>query len=96
MDNELKGYLLLRQAALANHDRNVLVGVQRGSYNIGHLTAAIRNTFMNQISADTSMKNIVGQNRNSNNGDNVHKRSRLNTAWNSNSPLKADTQSPTF
>lgn len=55
LDNKLKGHLLLRQAALAPQDRNMLVGAASGSYDVQHLTAALRNAYMNQTPVDTSL-----------------------------------------
>lgn len=53
--DKLKGHLMLRQASLTPQDQNMVVGAVSGSYNIQHLTTAIRNAYMKQIPIESSL-----------------------------------------
>lgn len=45
MNDELKGHLLLKQANLDNHDRNLVVGAAGGDYSLQALATSLRNAF---------------------------------------------------
>lgn len=54
-DNKLKRHLLLRQDSLMSQNKNVLIGVVSESYDIRHLTAALRNCFINQPPSESTL-----------------------------------------
>ncbi len=45
MDDKLKGHLLLRQAGLDTHTRNMIVGAASGQYDVGSISAALRQAY---------------------------------------------------
>lgn len=45
LDDKLKGHLLLRQADLAYNEKHVVVGAASGSYEVQHISAALRNIY---------------------------------------------------
>lgn len=55
LDDKLKGHLLLRQASLQMHEKNMLIGAASGSYDVKNLTAAMRNAYIQQAPAESSM-----------------------------------------
>ena len=48
MDDKLKGHLLLRQAMLDAHDKNMIIGSASGSHDINQLSTAMRNAYIDQ------------------------------------------------
>ena len=45
IDAKLKGHLLLRQACLDHSERNMIVGASSGSYDVGSITASLKQAF---------------------------------------------------
>lgn len=71
LNDKLKGHLLLRQAGLIQQERHVVVGAASGSYDVNHISAALRNIYRNNSPADSSLYNDGEQrtnNRNSSRG----------------------------
>lgn len=55
MNDELKGHLLLKQANLDSHDRNLVVGAAGGDYTLQALATSLRNAFRCQAPPHVSM-----------------------------------------
>lgn len=47
IDDKLKGHLLLRQAGLDGHSRNMIVGASAGNYDVTAISTALRQAFRN-------------------------------------------------
>eukprot|EP00171_Calliarthron_tuberculosum_P009567 IDg9567t1 len=45
IDEKLKGHLLLRQAYLDSHTRNMIVGAAGGKYEVSHISSALRQAY---------------------------------------------------
>lgn len=55
MNDELKGHLLLKQANLDSHDRNLVVGAAGGDYTLQALATSLRNAFRTEGLPPASM-----------------------------------------
>lgn len=55
LDETLKGHILLRQANLDPHDRNIIIGSAGGNYSLQSLSTALRNAFRAEGMPATSM-----------------------------------------
>lgn len=45
LDDKLKGHLMLRQADLEYQEKHVVIGAASGSYDVNHISAALRNIY---------------------------------------------------
>ena len=59
LDDKLKGHLLLRQADLVQHERQVIVGAASGSYDVSRISAALRNVYRDGAPAEATQFNDV-------------------------------------
>ena len=64
LNDKLKGHLLLRQADLAANERHVVIGASSGSYNVGDVSAALRNIYRNSGSSTPATHRTSSQNNN--------------------------------
>lgn len=60
MNDKLKGHLLLRQSALEDNTRNVIVGASAGNYDISRISAALRQAFRDRKPPRTILQVTVG------------------------------------
>lgn len=64
LNDELKGHLLLRQANLDSHDRNIVVGSAGGDYSLQALATSLRNAYRREgLPASSMTSSLPSHNR---------------------------------
>lgn len=81
IDEKLKGHLLLRQANLDMHERNIILGSASGQYEAQHITKSIRNSFRTRSPYDSTMSTTAYESNNHPHANQKHKQkfNRRNT-----------------
>ena len=65
MDDKLKGHLLLRQAMLDTHEKNMILGAASGNHDVNRLTSALRNAYIDSTPSNTNMNTHTHERHNS-------------------------------